>query len=270
MASKRTGLPMPDELLVSNDGTVRTFTINRPNRHNALTPELTALLARELRAAGTEDDVRMIVITGAAGNFSVGLDLRWIAQLGSDPVPSQLEDGLRDFQSAILAIAEAPVPVVAAIQGNVAGFGLDLALACDLRYADASARFTSAFARMGLVPDGGSTSSLPMLIGPSRAFRFLIDGSTISASEALAWGLVNSVSPEGELEEALAQLAAVIQPSARSSIATIKYLIDRHNGNGLADTLGAEGLEQLRALGSDEFHQRLAAFVGKSGEGGGI
>jgi 2-(1,2-epoxy-1,2-dihydrophenyl)acetyl-CoA isomerase len=109
-----------------------------------------------------------------------------------------------------------------------------------------------------------------MLIGPSRAFRFLIDGATISASEALAWGMVNSVSPEGELEEALAQLAAAIQPSARSSIATIKYLIDRHNGNGLADTLGAEGLEQLRALRSDQFHQRLAAFVGKSGEGGGI
>ena len=260
---------MTDELLVSNDGSVRTFTINRPDRHNALTPELTKRLAHELNAAGAEDDVRMVVITGAAGNFSVGLDLRWIAQLGNDPAPSQLEDGLRDFQAVILAVAEAPVPVVAAIQGNVAGFGLDLALACDLRYADTSARFTSAFARMGLVPDGGSTGSLPLLIGPSRTFRFLIDGSTISASEALAWGMVNSVSPEGELEEALAQLAAAIQPSARSSIATIKHLIDRHNGNGLADTLGAEGLEQLRALASDQFHQRLDAFVGNSAGGGG-
>lgn len=255
---------MADELLVSNDGHVRTFTINRPDRHNALTPKLTAHLARDLKAAGTDDDVRMIVITGAAGNFSVGLDLRWIAQLGSDPAPSQLEDGLRDFQSVILAVAEVPVPVVAAIQGNVAGFGLDLALACDLRYADANARFTSAFARMGLVPDGGSTGRLPQLIGPSRALRFLIDGSTISASEALAWGMVDSVSPDGKLEETVAQLAAAIQHSARSSIATIKHLIDRHDGNGLADTLNAEGLEQLRALGSNEFHQRLAAFVGKS------
>jgi 2-(1,2-epoxy-1,2-dihydrophenyl)acetyl-CoA isomerase len=149
----------------------------------------------------------------------------------------------------------------------VAGFGLDLALACDLRYADTSARLTSAFARMGLVPDGGSTSRLPQLIGPSRALRFLIDGSTIPASEALSWGLVDSVSPEGKLEEAVTQLAATIQHSARSSIATIKYLIDRHDGNGLADTLNAEGLEQLRALGSDEFRQRLATFVGKS-EGG--
>jgi 2-(1,2-epoxy-1,2-dihydrophenyl)acetyl-CoA isomerase len=254
---------MADELLVSNDGQVRTFTINRPDRHNALTPELTARLARDLNTAGTDDDLRMIVITGAAGNFSVGLDLRWIAQLGSDPAPSQLEDGMRDFQSVIHAVAETPVPVVAAIQGNVAGFGLDLALACDLRYADAGARFTSAFARMGLVPDGGSTSSLPALIGSSRAFRFLIDGSTISASEALSWGLVDSVSAEGELEETVAQLAAAIRPSARSSIATIKYLIDRHDSNGLADTLDAEGLAQLRALASNEFHQRLAAFVSK-------
>jgi len=82
---------MTDELLVSNDGSVRTFTINRPDRHNALTPELTKRLAHELNAAGAEDDVRMVVITGAAGNFSVGLDLRWIAQLGNDPAPSQLE-----------------------------------------------------------------------------------------------------------------------------------------------------------------------------------
>lgn len=260
---------MTDELLISNDGSIRTLTINRPKRRNALTPELSARMAHELEAAGAEEDVRMIVITGATGHFCVGLDLLWIAQLGNDPAPSQLKDGLRDFQSVILAIAAAPVPVVAAIQGNVAGFGLDLALACDLRYADTSARFTSAFARMGLVPDGGSTGSLPMLIGPSRAFRFMIDGSTISAAEALAWGLVNSVSPEGELGEALAQLAAAIQPSARSSIATIKYLVDRHNGNGLADTLSAEGLEQLRALGSDQFHQRLAAFIGKSTEGDG-
>ena len=254
---------MTDELLVSNDGAVRTLTINRPERRNALTPELTARMARELAAAGADDSVRIIVITGAAGHFCVGLDLRWIAQLGTDPAASQLEEGLRDFQSVILAVAEAPVPVVAAIQGNVAGFGLDLALACDLRYADATARFTSAFARMGLVPDGGSTGSLPRLIGPSRAFRFLIGGSTISAPEALSWGLVDSVSPEGELEESLAQLAAAIQPSARSSIATIKHLIDRHDSNGLADTLGAEGLAQLQALGSNEFHQRLAAFVGK-------
>ena len=254
---------MTEELLVSNDGHVRTFTINRPDRHNALTPELTKRLAREVKAAGTDNDVRMIVITGAAGNFSVGLDLRWIAQLGSDPAPSQLEDGLRDFQSVIQAVAKVSVPVVAAIQGNAAGFGLDLALACDLRYADTSARFTSAFARMGLVPDGGSTGNLPVLIGPSRAFRFLIDGTAISASEALSWGLVDSVSPEGELEEALAQLAAAIQPSARSSIAAIKYLIDRHNGNGLADTLEAEGMAQLHALASNAFHQRLTAFVGK-------
>ena len=100
---------MTEELLVSNDGHVRTFTINRPDRHNAWTPELTKRLAREVKAAGTDNDVRMIVITGAAGNFSVGLDLRWIAQLGSDPAPSQLEDGLRDFQSVIQAVAKVSV-----------------------------------------------------------------------------------------------------------------------------------------------------------------
>jgi 2-(1,2-epoxy-1,2-dihydrophenyl)acetyl-CoA isomerase len=139
---------MTQELLVTDDGPIRTLTINRPSRRNALTPELTAALADSLGEVADRENVRMVVIRGAGGHFSVGLDLHWISQLGSTPSPTLIEEGLRDFQSVIRSIGQTPVPVVAALEGNVAGFGLDLALACDLRYADTGAVLTSAFARM--------------------------------------------------------------------------------------------------------------------------
>jgi 2-(1,2-epoxy-1,2-dihydrophenyl)acetyl-CoA isomerase len=257
---------MTDELLVTDDGALRTLTINRPDRHNALTPELTAALATSLGEVGDREDIRVVVIRGAGGHFSVGLDLHWISQLGSTPSPTLIEEGLRDFQSVIRSIGQTPVPVVAGLEGNVAGFGFDLALACDLRYADATAVLTSAFARMGLVPDGGSTMTLPRLIGASRAFRILVDGSAISAPKALELGLVDVVSPPGALDASLQQLVTAVSGSARSSVATIKRLLQRGAWVRLAETLTAEGKAQALAMGGDEFRQRLAAFVERSAE----
>jgi len=255
---------MTDELLVTDEGALRTLTINRPDRHNALTPELTAAIAASLGEVESREEVRVVVIRGAAGHFSVGLDLHWISQLGSTPSPTLVEEGLRDFQSVIRSIGQTPVPVVAALEGNVAGFGFDLALACDLRYADPSAVLTSAFARMGLVPDGGSTMTLPRLIGASRAFRILVDGSAVSATDALRIGLVDMVSPPGGLDLALHDFVSAVCGSGRGSVATIKRLLQRGAWGRLAETLTAEGKAQALAMGGDDFRQRLAAFVERS------
>lgn len=251
---------MTDELLITDDGPIRTFTLNRPDRRNALTPSLAALLARHIADAGEKQDVRLGVIRGEGGHFSTGLDLHWMAEVGASPSRDQITDGLKSFQEAIHAVVRSPIPVVAALQGSVAGFGVDLALACDMRYADDTVRFTSGFARIGLVPDGGSTDRLPHLIGASRAFKFFIDGSTIDAEYALELGLVDLV-VNGALSEELQHLGMAVAQSSRGSIASIKYLIERHNGSGLTDTLAAEGRAQLNALQSDDFRQRLAAFV---------
>lgn len=258
---------MADELRVATDGVVRSLIINRPARRNALTPEVTAALAAELKVAGEDDAVRMVVIRGTGGHFSVGLDLHWIAQFGETPAPMLIEEGLRDFQSVIKAVIQAPVPVVAALEGNVAGFGFDLALACDLRYADPGAVLTSAFARIGLVPDGGSTMTLAELVGPSRAFRLLVDGSAVSATEALGIGLVDAVAQPGELDTALAELAQAIAGSARGSVRTVKRLMHRRMAADLVQTLAAEGKAQSQAFGTEDFRQRLSAFMRRAGEG---
>ncbi len=255
---------MTQELRVTDDGAIRTLTINRPDRHNALTPELTAALAASLGEVADREDVRMVVIRGAGGNFSVGLDLHWISQLGSTPSPTLIEEGLRDFQSVIRSIGQTPVPVVAALEGNVAGFGLDLALACDLRYADSGAVLTSAFAKMGLVPDGGSTMTLPRLIGESRAFRILVDGSSVSTAEALEIGMIDAVFTPGNLDPALKKLVTDVSGSARGSVAAIKRLIQRGAWVRLAETLTAEGKAQALAMGGEEFRQRLSAFTEQS------
>ena len=170
---------MSDELLSREEGAVHRLTLNRPARRNALTPDLAAALARELELIEERGAAHVVVLGGAGGHFCAGLDLHWLRSLGSVPSVAELQRGLGSFQSAVLAIVRCPMPVVAELRGTAAGFGLDLALACDMRIAAAGATFTSAFARMGLVPDGGSTFTLPRLLGLGHALRFLMAGETV-------------------------------------------------------------------------------------------
>ena len=184
---------MSEELLSQAAGPVHRLTINRPARRNALTPALARELAQEIDQIEEAGAARVIVISGAQGHFSAGLDLHWLSSFRRAPDIADLQRGLSDFQSAVIAIVRCPIPVLAIVQGTAAGFGFDLALACDMRLAGSSATFTSAFARMGLVPDGGSTFTLPRLVGVGRALRVLMTNQTLDAAGALAIGLVEEV-----------------------------------------------------------------------------
>ncbi|MBA3344759.1 MAG: enoyl-CoA hydratase/isomerase family protein, partial [Gemmatimonadales bacterium] len=153
--------------------------------------------------------------------------------------------------------------VVAVIQGTAAGFGLDLALACDLRLATANATFTSAFARMGLVPDGGSTFTLARLVGVGRALRILTAGESLDAARAQAIGLVDDVVDDAAIETEVAQLLAALAGGAASSIRAIKRLVRAPELGALEQALAAEGAAQLQALQGPEFHRRLQAFAAR-------
>lgn len=252
---------MSDELLSRADGPMHRLTLNRPRRRNALTPELTRALADEIDRVSAAGDARVIVLAGAGGHFCPGLDLHWLLSLGASPPVATLQRGLSDFQSAVLAIVRSPLPVIALLAGTSAGFGLDLALACDSRLAGAGATFSSAFARMGLVPDGGSTLTLPLLIGPSQALRFLLAGETLDAARAARLGLVDEVVDDAELDHAVLRLAEGIAASAESSARAIKRLSRAPELGALEQRLSAEGAAQLQALQGPEFQRRLAAFV---------
>src|SRR3954469_2329009 len=197
---------MSDELLSQSGGPIHHLTLNRPARRNALTQELARPLAQEIDQIEEACEARVILLSCAGGHFCAGLDLHWLRSLGAGPSIAQLQRGLSDFQSAVIAIVRCPLPVLAVVQGTAAGFGFDLALACDMRLAASSATFTSAFARIGLVPDGGSTFTLPRLGGGGRAMHILMSGDTLYAKEAYSIGLVEEVIEASGLESGVRRI----------------------------------------------------------------
>jgi 2-(1,2-epoxy-1,2-dihydrophenyl)acetyl-CoA isomerase len=254
---------MPDELLSEARGAVHRLTLNRPARRNALTPALARSLADALDAIEDSGQAELVVLRGAGGHFCSGLDLHWLRGLGDAPNITELQRGLADFQAAVLAVVRCPVPVVAAVEGTAAGFGLDLALACDLRLAAVNAVFTSAFARMGLVPDGGSTFTLPRLVGVGPAMRLLLAGETIDAARAQAIGLVDEVVATEKVDSEIEALAQRLTAGATSSVRAIKRLVRAQEIGALEQVLSTEGAAQLQALQGTEFRRRLEAFAAR-------
>lgn len=252
---------MPDELLSESDGTIHRLTLNRPARRNALTPALARTLAQEIEQVEESGRARVIILSGAGGHFCAGLDLHWLRSLGDTPPIADLQHGLADFQSAVLAIVRCPIPVLAIMQGTAAGFGFDLSLACDVRLAGASATFTSAFTRMGLVPDGGSTFTLPRLVGVGRALRILMTGETLDAHAALSIGLVEEVIEDSDLDSGVRRFVDALLAGAGPSIRAIKRLSRAQEVGALEQALSSEGAAQLQALQGAEFRTRLEAFI---------
>jgi 2-(1,2-epoxy-1,2-dihydrophenyl)acetyl-CoA isomerase len=257
---------MTVELQSRAEGPAWRVTIDRPARRNALTPALAGALAAEVTRVSSGGGSSAVLLEGAGGHFSAGLDLRWLASLGAVPALSEIRTGLAQFQAAILAIVRAPIPVVALVRGSAAGFGVDLAVACDVRVASTTASFTSAFARMGLVPDGGSTYGLPRLIGDGAALRFLLTGEVIDASAALRIGLVDEVVADAALDARAAELAAALAGAAPGSVASITRLCRADEIAGLERALRAEAEAQVEAFTGAEFQRRLAAFLSRGAE----
>jgi 2-(1,2-epoxy-1,2-dihydrophenyl)acetyl-CoA isomerase len=251
---------MSDELLSQSGGPVHRLALNRPARRNALTPALARQLAQQIEHVEEAGEARVIVLSGVGGHFCAGLDLHWLSSLGGRPSIADLQHGLSDFQSAVIAIVRCPIPVLAVVQGTAAGFGFDLALACDMRLAGSSASFTSAFARMGLVPDGGSTFTLPRLVGVGRALRVLMTNQTLDAATALSIGLVEEVIDDATLDDGVRRIVAELLTSADSSIRAIKRLCRAPEVGALEQALSTEGAAQLQALQGPDFLLRLEAF----------
>ena len=251
---------MSDELLSQSGGPIHRLALNRPARRNALTPALARQLAQQIEQVEEAGEARVIVLSGVGGHFCAGLDLHWLSSLGGRPSIADLQHGLSDFQSAVIAIVRCPIPVLAVVQGTAAGFGFDLALACDMRLAGSSASFTSAFARMGLVPDGGSTFTLPRLVGVGRALRVLMTNQTLDAATALSIGLVEEVIDDATLDDGVLRIVAELLASADSSIRAIKRLCRAPEVGALEQALSTEGAAQLQALQGPDFLLRLEAF----------
>jgi 2-(1,2-epoxy-1,2-dihydrophenyl)acetyl-CoA isomerase len=255
-----------DVLAVARDGGVLTLTLNRPDRLNSLDDALLSALLGAVRAAGEDDSVRAVVITGAGRGFSAGADLtqpRLSGHTSGDSRGATVRQHLHDhYHPLITGIRELEKPVLAAVNGVAAGAGLSLALACDLRIAAESAYLIQAFVRIGLVPDAGSTYFLPRLVGMGKAMELAMLGERISAAEALSVGLVNRVVPDASLGAAAAEMAGRLAAGPRS-LGLIKRLLYLSTESDLGTQLRREEEAQAFAADTDDFIEGVAAFVEK-------
>jgi enoyl-CoA hydratase/carnithine racemase len=252
---------MPD-LLVETRGHLALLTLNRPDRLNAITIAMLEALAAALVDAERDPAVRAIIITGAGRGFCSGLDLKEAAAgqgIGGSLTGGVRHVGTRDLPTVVLH--ELDTPVICALNGAAAGYGLDLALGCDLRLMADTATLVPSFAKRAIVPESGGTWYLPRLVGWAKACEIGFLGDELDAAHALELGLVNRVVPaDALLTEAIAW-GEKIAANAPLAVKAMKRLY-RH---GLSEDFASHSHHVLMQLGllvrSEDFREGVAAFI---------
>ncbi len=224
---------------------------------NALSQAVLSELGAQLGALAADPKLRAVVVGGDGANFSAGADLKELATTDPTSGPELLRRALGTFR----ALAELPVPTIAAVHGFAVGGGLELALACDLRVADDSAKFGAPEVQHGLLPAYGGSQRLPRLVGPAKAKELIFTGSLVNATEALRLGLVNKLVGSGQDLRAARDLAHTIGQRAPRAVRAAKRAISRGIELGLDEGLALEAkLFVEEVLPSADLVEGLRAF----------
>jgi 2-(1,2-epoxy-1,2-dihydrophenyl)acetyl-CoA isomerase len=246
------------------DGALTIITLDRPEVLNAFDETLTSALSAAIMDTAHDDSVRAVVITGAGRAFSAGQDLRDRAMQVDSGDELRLGDELRRrYHPLIAAIREMRKPVIAAVNGVVAGAGLGIAVACDVRVAAASATFRAAWSRLGLVPDAGSAFFLPRLVGWGRAIDMILTGEPVPADEALRIGLVTRVWPDAEFADGWRAYARALAQGATEAYALTKEGLNAAWDRDFASFLDLESSLQDRAGRTRDYAEGVRAFAAK-------
>jgi len=242
---------------------ITTITLDRPEKLNAFSGTMREDLLAALRAAESDPDCRVVVITGAGRAFCAGGDVEYMAgrqKNGDVESFRKLLDAGRDVVTTIVEMAR---PVIASVNGIAAGAGCNLALACDYRIASETAKLGETFVRIGIHPDWGGTWFLPRLVGPSRALELLMTGRMVDAAEALSIGMVDRIVPLDELPSQTMNLARAIAQGPPLAIADIKRALAASRTNTLRAQVELESEHQVRAFLSGDAGEGMAAFFEK-------
>jgi 2-(1,2-epoxy-1,2-dihydrophenyl)acetyl-CoA isomerase len=248
------------DILYTKEGGIAAITLNRPDKRNAFTPEMTDSLYRAIDDVAKDNKVRVLTITGTGQSFCSGADVKAMAQRAGQSGGKSPEG--RNMPMGLL-LHKFPKPVIAAVNGVAVGGGLDLALSCDIRIASDRARFAEVFIRRGLIPAMGGTYFLPRLVGIDRACLLIWTGDMVDAKEAERIGLVTMVVPHDELESTTRELAEKLAKGPPLAIQKAKRAIYEGLRLSLEETLEyvAPFMRELQA--TEDHKEGARAFVEK-------
>lgn len=254
---------MNDMVLQKLEGGLLTITMNRPERKNALNPDMVAGLVEAARRAADDPEVRAVLFKGAGGSFCVGGDVKSMAA-GRAPLPFEVKmASLRRGMEVSRILHQMPKPVVAQLDGAAAGAGLSMALSCDLRIASESCKITTAFAKVGFSGDYGGTYFLTQLLGSARARELYLMSPVLTAKEAHAIGMLTKVVPDAEIDTAAHELALSLAQGPSIALGFIKRNINNAEHLALEDCFDGEAIHHTRCSDTEDHKEAAKAFVEK-------
>ena len=255
---------MSDTLKATIQDGLLTLTLNRPERRNALDAELLDALYDATRRAASDPAVAAVLLRGAGGTFCVGGDVKAMAAGNgrSISVDERSEDLRRKMEAARL-LHDMRKPTIAAIEGAAAGAGLSLALACDLRIANRSAKITTAFAKVALSGDFGGSYFLTKLVGSAKARELYLLSPILDGEEALRLGLVTRLFDDAGFQEAARDFALALARGPRLTLGYMKHNLNLAEHAPLETCFDAEALNHVRAATTEDHREAAAAFVDK-------
>lgn len=248
-----------EHLLVEKLGPVLSLTLNRPESLNAFSADMVLGLTDAIRNAQKDDDIQVIVLSGAGRSFSAGGDVKTMGQAG----PVDVYEHVGKLNELILTMKATEKPIVAAVHGFAAGAGFNLALACDLIVAAEGSKFALSFSQVGLVSDGGGSYFLPKLIGPHLAKQFFFSAEPIPAERLYQLGVINTLVPLEKLQEETTKLALKLAHGPGRAFGKQKKLIEHSFTSSLAEILEEERLTQALMVQTEDHQEGVAAFKEK-------
>lgn len=257
------GSEAADEILFDRSANgVATLTLNRPKVKNAIGGSMWEELRRIFLEVGHSASDRVLVVTGAGGDFCAGADLSRV-QTEVEEEPRHPLDAMHPVNAAAIALHDIPKPTLAKVNGDAVGAGMNLALGCDLVVAGESARFSEIFVRRGLSVDFGGTWLLPRLIGLHKAKELAFFGEILSAKEAAELGIVNRVVPDAELDDFVAEWANRLAEGPPLALQQTKRMLSNSASLSLSEALAWEASAQTVNLVSKDTREGVTAFLEK-------
>ena len=255
---------MSDVILFAQEGSIGTLTFNRPQVFNAMNEDMIMALRDTTATLMTSTTLRALIVKGAGKAFLAGGDVAMFHARKDDPTLPATVKPLGDaLHAGIINIRNLPFPVIAQIHGAVAGAGLSVALACDFAIAAEGTQFNTAYSKIGLSPDGGSTFFLPRIVGMRKATELIMLAEAVDAAKANELGLVNRVVPADKLDDEVMQLATRLANGATQAYARAKRLINQSFETPIKQHLDDEIAFFADCARTDDFKEGVTAFVEK-------